>query len=113
MSGVLKVTAFGSDIGLPLLCSVVVGGFGPVLTNPAVSNLAAAITSSCVTSGKSGSAALLALNSHLAALAAADPALDPAISGLAGVFNAVGSQSGVPFASSLTSIGEMIDFFVG
>jgi hypothetical protein len=112
-SGVLKISAFGSNIGLPLLCNVAIGSLGPVLTNAAVSQLAAAITSSCITSGQQGSAALMQLNTHLGALAVADPALDPAISALANAFDGAGSQSGVPFASSLIAMGNIITFFVG
>jgi len=112
-SGLLDITAFGSNIGLPLLCNVAIGSLGPVLTNPAVSDVAAAVTSSCVADGTSGSVALLALNSKLAALAVANPALDPAITGLADAFNSAGSQSGVPFASSLIAMSNIIAFFVG
>jgi hypothetical protein len=112
VSGFLSMSAFGSQVALPLLCGVVVGGFGPLFTNPVLTKVALAITSSCVTYGNQGAVAFTALNERLAALSAADPAVNPAIAELASLFNSIGS-SGAPFATSMIQIAQLINFFQG
>jgi hypothetical protein len=110
---VLQASAFGSHVVLPLLCGVTIGAFGPFLTDPNVAQLATTISSSCVKYGNEGQAAFTALNNNLSALAAANPAVDPLIAQLAKMFNTVGSGGGVPFASSLIELGQLISFFEG
>jgi hypothetical protein len=113
LSTVLQASAFGSHVVLPLLCGVGIGAFGPFLTDPNLAQLATTISSSCVKYGNEGQAAFTALNNNLAALAAANPAVDPFIAQLAKMFNTVGSGDGVPFASSLIQLGQLISFFEG
>jgi hypothetical protein len=113
VSNILQASAFGSHVVLPLLCGVAIGGFGPFLANPALAKLATTISSSCVVYGNDGAAAFTAMNKSLAALAAANPALDPLIAQLAKMFNTIGSTGGVPFASSLIQLAQFIAFFEG
>ena len=112
LSGVLSTFAFGSQVGLPLLCGAAIGGFSPLFSNPVLAKVALTITSSCVSYGNQGAAALTAMNQRLAALAAADPTVNPVIIKLAALFNSLGAN-GVPFASMMIEIGQMITFFQG
>lgn len=111
-SGVLKTFAFGSQVGLPLLCSVAASAVISGAPDPTVAQTAGTIASSCVEFGNQGHESLTALNQQLEALEAINPAATPIINALADTFNSAGSQD-VPFADSITSIGELVRFFSG
>jgi hypothetical protein len=113
VSGVLDVFAFGSEIGLPLLCGVAVGAAGPALADPALAQVATTIGSSCTSFGNEGSAALTKLDQQLSALAAANPAVDPVVDGIASIFNGAGSDTSIPFADEMTELGQLVQFFGG
>lgn len=105
--------AFGSSLGLPLLCEVAIGAAGSLLTNQNVSQIATKIDSSCVSSGSQGNSSLEALNQKLSALAVADPALDPEIADLANVFNHVGADQSIPFGGSFLALSAFVAYFEG
>jgi hypothetical protein len=111
-SGVLKTFAFGSQVGLPLICNVAAGSVISGVPDPALAEVVGTIASSCVEFGNQGAAALTALNEQLSALAAINPAVAPLIVSLADTFNTAGNAD-VPFADALLSIGELIRFFTG
>jgi hypothetical protein len=113
VSAVLSTFSFGSKIGLPLLCGVAIGAVGQFLTNPALSSVATTISSSCAMFGNQGSAALTQLNQQLAALAAVDPAVDPVLQQLAGVFNGAAANSSIPFAAEVGEVAGLLNFFSG
>jgi hypothetical protein len=112
VSGVLKTFAFGSQVGLPLICNVAAGTLISGVSDPALAEVVGTIASSCVEFGNQGAVALAALNEQLAALAVINPAVAPLIVSLADTFNTAGNAE-VPFAEALLSIGELIRFFTG
>ena len=107
---VLKVFAFGSKVGLPLLCNVAFSAVIAQLPDPNLAQLATTIVTSCVTNGVEGGAALVALNQQLTALEAINPAVAPLVDALVATFNAAGAP-GVPFSQSLIALGDLIAYF--
>jgi hypothetical protein len=107
---VLKVFAFGSKVGMPLLCNVAFSAVIGQLPDPTLAQLATAIVTSCVNAGTQGNDALAALNQQLTALEAINPAVSPLVDALVATFNAAGAP-GVPFSQSLTALGDLIAYF--
>ena len=106
----LRVFAFGSRVGLPLLCSVSASALASQVPDPAVAEVITTVVLSCLDFGSQGDEALRAMSEQLSALSAANPALNPIIEALADTFNTAGAQ-GVPFAESLVALGELVGFF--
>jgi hypothetical protein len=107
---VLKVFAFGSKVGMPLLCNVAFSAVIGQIPDPGLAQVATAIVTACVDGGTQGNAALQALNAQLGALEAINPAVSPLVDALVATFNAAGAP-GVPFSQSLTALGDLIAYF--
>jgi hypothetical protein len=110
VSPVLQFFAFGGRVGMPLVCSLTAGAAGPALTDPAVAAIAGEIVSSCASSANQGADALLELDRNLAALAAANPVVQPALDELAASLEAARD---VPFGRSLVQLAALVRFLRG
>ena len=111
VSPLLTSFAFGSQLGLPLVCEVAAGSIGPFLTNPSLGKIVLTIVDSCQQAGVEGKTSLEALNAKLGALAAVDPAVDPLLTKLAAVFDQLATNSAIPFASSILDLANLVAFF--
>jgi hypothetical protein len=107
---VLKVFAFGSKVGMPLLCNVAFSAVIAQVPDPGLAQVATTIVTACVDGGTSGNTALQELNRQLGALEAINPAVSPLVDTLVATFNAAGAP-GVPFSQSLTALGDLIAYF--
>jgi hypothetical protein len=107
---VLKVFAFGSKVGMPLLCNVAFSAVIAQVPDPGLAQVATTIVTACVDGGTQGNAALQELNQQLGALEAINPAVSPLVDALVATFNAAGAP-GVPFSQSLTALGDLIAYF--
>jgi hypothetical protein len=108
----LQLLAFGGQIGMPLVCSLAIGGAGPALSAPGVSAAVGQILSACVAGANQGADSLRALDAQLTALAAINPAVGPALDQLATALEAA-STADAPFVTYLLQISALIRFFRG
>ena len=106
----LKTSAFGSSVGLPLLCSVAASAAIAQLPDENVAAIATNVVTACIESGSRGGDAIRGMNEQLRQLEVLNPATAPLVGALADTFNAVGSEQ-VPFAGSLKAMGDFIRFF--
>jgi hypothetical protein len=107
---VLKVFAFGSKVGMPLLCNVAFSAVFAQIPDPGLAQVATAVVTACVDGSTQGSVALQELNRQLGALEAINPSVSPLVDTLVETFNAAGAP-GIPFSQSLTALGDLIAFF--
>lgn len=106
----LRVFAFGSRVGMPLLCSVAASALASQVPDPNVASVITTVVTSCIEFGSEGDVALRAMSEQLSALSAANPAVNPLVHALADAFNTAGSED-VPFAESLVALGTLVSFF--
>ncbi|HWA40050.1 MAG TPA: hypothetical protein VG712_00465, partial [Gemmatimonadales bacterium] len=72
---VLKVFAFGSKVGMPLLCNVAFSAVFAQIPDPGLAQVATAVVTACVDGSTQGSVALQELNRQLGALEAINPSV--------------------------------------
>jgi hypothetical protein len=109
---VLQLFAFGGQIGMPLICSLAIGGVGPALSDPGVSAVVGQILAACVSGANQGADSLRALDAQLSALAAINPAVGPVLDQLAAALDSA-STADAPFLTYLLQISALVRFFRG
>lgn len=106
----LKTFAFGSSVGLPLLCNVAASAAIAQLPDENLAMVATNVVTACIEFGLQGGDAIRGMNAQLRQLEVLNPATAPLINALADTFNAAGSQQ-VPFAESLKAMSDLVRFF--
>jgi hypothetical protein len=106
----LKTFAFGSSVGLPLLCNVAASAAIAQLPDENLAMVATNVVTACIEFGIQGGDAIRGMNTQLRQLEAVNPAAAPVITALADTFNTAGSQQ-VPFADSLKAMSDLVRFF--
>jgi hypothetical protein len=110
IGGVLRISRFGSSIGLPLICATASGSLSREIPDPNLAQVIAQTVASCAQFGAQGSRAAAALDEALRPLAVLNPAAEELLTLLQGALRTT-ADGQPPFATSLRELITVLEFF--